>query len=247
MAYGKKQLQRDPLDRRTWSRVFRGGVGDITSGEKGGGTWQPENALQLNSTLKFFKTDRRDGWAALPVDNALQVNTTLKFFKPDRRDGRAALPVDNALQMNSTLKFFNLELPYNTIHIIAWGSLRIGATWDGRHPSLNSVRGNLAPINGNRAHESERDFSPQRPSRSRCVPSAGRRDQGVLESYLQGSGKQRLSGGMCFLKNEDTTNYRYTSTTLHRQDLETKAKTKPKTTPPVIEASERQSVRASRS
>ena len=30
MACGKKQLQRDPLDRRTWSRVFRGGVGSTT-------------------------------------------------------------------------------------------------------------------------------------------------------------------------------------------------------------------------
>ena len=116
--------------------------------------------MQLISTLICFKADRRDGWAALLNDNALQVNTTLKFFKPDRRDGRAALPVDNALQMNSTLKFFNLELPYNTIQIIAWGSLRIGATWDGRHPSLNSVRGNLTPINGNRAHESERGVLP---------------------------------------------------------------------------------------
>ena len=132
MAYGKKQLQRDPLDRRTWSRVFSGRVVDTTNGEKGGGTWQPENALHLNSSLILFKTDCRAGWAALPVDNALQVNLTLKFFKPDRRDGRAALPVDNALQMNSTLKFFNLDIHYNTIQSIAWGSLRIGASWDGR-------------------------------------------------------------------------------------------------------------------
>ena len=88
--------------------------------------------MQLNSTLKFFKTDRRDGWAALPVDNALQVNSTLKFFKPDRRDGRAALPVENALHIDSTLKFSKLYLHYNTIQSIAWASLRIGASWDGR-------------------------------------------------------------------------------------------------------------------
>ena len=59
---------------------------------KDGGTWQPENALQLNSTLICFKADRRDGRAALPVDNALQVNSTLDLFKPDGRDGRAGLP-----------------------------------------------------------------------------------------------------------------------------------------------------------
>ena len=152
--------------------------------------------MQLISTLIWLKAGRRDGWPALLNDNALQVNTTLKFFKPDGRDGRAALPVDNALQMNSTLKFFNLEPPYNTVHVIAWGSLRIRATWDSRHPSLSSIRDNLAPINGKRAHKSERDFSPRGPSRSRCMPSAGRRAQGDLESYLQGSGKQRLSRGM---------------------------------------------------